>query len=553
MENSSPRSARTVVVGGGTMGADVAVVLARGGAQVTVVDPHAARRDHLLPHIAQELAAAGQATHAGPVQVCASLQDVDWSGVVLVVECITEQLAAKQKLFAELETVAPPNAVLASNSSGFPISAIAQGLATAQRMLGLHFFMPAHLVPLVEVVLGERSNPALGTWLHAFMRGCGSVPVLVKKDKPCFLANRMQHALSREAFALIDEGIASPEDVDAAVRFGFGFRFLAAGPVLQRDHAGIEVHTAAAPGPGFACQRVAHHRASHRYVTDGHPNDHRSPRMSASPASPTIASQWVDPLIVTVAPNGAYKQPADHLAVPITPATLATTAKACLDAGAAMLHMHIRDAQGRHSLDVEGYREAQRVVRQAVGDAMVIQITSEAAGVYQAPAQIAMVEALQPEAVSIGLREVDKPEIGEAGLQRFFTGLAQRYTMVQVILYDVADLRRWQALRASGVVPDAPWLLLFVLGRYSAGQTSSPRDLLPFLNAHDGNEPWAVCAFVAAENACVAAAAVFGGHARVGFENNLLCKDGSVAPDNTALVRQAVEAAAALGRPLAKI
>ena len=148
--------------------------------------------------------------------------------------------------------------------------------------------------------------------------------------------------------------------------------------------------------------------------------------MSASPASPTIASQWADPLIVTVAPNGAYKQPADHSAVPITPATLATTAKACLDAGAAMLHMHIRDAQGRHSLDVEGYREAQRVVRQAVGDAMVIQITSEAAGVYQAPAQIAMVEALQPEAVSIGLREVDKPEIGEAGLQRFFTGLAQR-------------------------------------------------------------------------------------------------------------------------------
>ena len=270
--------------------------------------------------------------------------------------------------------------------------------------------------------------------------------------------------------------------------------------------------------------------------------------MSALPATP---SQWADPLIVTVAPNGAYKQPTDHPAVPITPAALATTAKDCLDAGAAMLHMHIRDAQGRHSLDVEGYREAQRVVRQAVGDAMVIQVTSEAAGVYQAPAQIAMVEALQPEAVSIGLREIDKPEIGEAGLQRFFSGLAQRRTMVQVILYDVPDLRRWQALRAGGVVPDAPWFLLFVLGRYSAGQTSSPRDLLPFLAAHEGPEPWAVCAFGAAENTCITAATLFGGHARVGFENNLLRKDGSVAPDNTALVRQAVEAAAALGRPLA--
>ena len=213
---------------------------------MTVVDPHIARREHLLPHIAAELQATGLSATAGDVQVCATLQQVDWSGVVLVVECISEQLAPKQQLFAELETVAPAQAVLASNSSGFPISAIAQGLATAQRMLGLHFFMPAHLVPLVEVVLGERSDPALGQWLHSFMRRCGSVPVLVKKDKPGFLANRMQHALSREAFALIDEGIASPEDVDAAVRFGFGFRFLAAGPVLQRDHAGIEVHCAAA-------------------------------------------------------------------------------------------------------------------------------------------------------------------------------------------------------------------------------------------------------------------------------------------------------------------
>ncbi len=268
-------------------------------------------------------------------------------------------------------------------------------------------------------------------------------------------------------------------------------------------------------------------------------------------SSTASTSQWADPLIVTVAPNGAYKQVSDHPAVPITPSALAATAKACLDAGAAMLHMHIRDAQGRHSLDVEGYREAQRVVRNAVGDAMVIQITSEAAGVYRAPAQIAMVQALQPEAVSVGLREIDQPEIGEAGLQQFFAGLVAQHTMVQVILYDVADLRRWQALRASGVIPDAPWFLLFVLGRYSAGQTSSPRDLLPFLGAHDGGEPWAVCAFGATENTCITAATLFGGHARVGFENNLLCKDGSTAPDNAALVRQATDAAQALGRPLA--
>jgi uncharacterized protein (DUF849 family) len=256
-------------------------------------------------------------------------------------------------------------------------------------------------------------------------------------------------------------------------------------------------------------------------------------------------------LIVTVAPNGAYKQPADHPALPITAAALAATAKACRDAGAAMLHMHIREPDGRHSLDVGIYRDALRVVRQAVGDAMVLQVTSEAAGRYQAPVQIAMVQALVPEAVSIGLREIDKPEIGDRGLEHFFGWLARERVMAQVILYDTADLRRWQELRARGIVPEAPWFLLFVLGRYTAGQVSSPRDLLPFLQAHTGPEPWAVCAFGATENACIAAAAALGGHARVGFENNLLQKDGRIAPDNAALVRQAARAADALGRPLA--
>lgn len=258
-----------------------------------------------------------------------------------------------------------------------------------------------------------------------------------------------------------------------------------------------------------------------------------------------------DPLIITVAPNGAYKQAADHPAVPLTPATLADTAKRCLDAGASMLHLHIRDAQGRHSLDAAGYLEALRVVRAAVGDAMVLQVTSEAAKVYSAPEQMAMVHEVRPEAVSVALRELDQPGVGAAGLADFFGWLARERTMTQVILYDAADLRRWQTLRADGTVPDAPWFLLFVLGRYSQTQTSDPRDLLPFLQAHQGAEPWAVCAFGPSENACVAAAASFGGHARVGFENNLQLRDGRRAPDNAALVAQAAEVARALGRPLA--
>jgi len=256
------------------------------------------------------------------------------------------------------------------------------------------------------------------------------------------------------------------------------------------------------------------------------------------------------PLLITVAPNGAYKQRPDHPALPITTTELGQTAKLCLDAGAAMIHMHIRDAEGRHSLDVQGYRDAQQAVKAAVGDELIIQITSEAARVYKAPEQIAMVTTLKPEAVSVGLREVDQPEIGEAGLSQFFGWLAKERVMTQVIVYDVADLQRWQALRAQGVIPDAPWSLLFVLGRYSVGQTSEAKDLLPFVMAHTGNEPWSMCAFGAGEHACATTAAALGGHVRVGFENNLLLNNGQVAPDNAALVRQIADSARVLGRSL---
>lgn len=275
-----------------------------------------------------------------------------------------------------------------------------------------------------------------------------------------------------------------------------------------------------------------------------------NPNSNAAARTPLADS----PLIVTVAPNGAYKQAADHSAVPLTAAQLAAEARACLDAGAAMMHMHVRDADGRHSLDVQTYRDAMAAVKQAVGDSLLVQVTSEAAGVYKAAEQIAMVRELRPEAVSVGLREVAVPEITENELADFFTWLAHERVMTQVILYDVADVRRWHAMRERGMAPPGAWSLLYVLGRYSAGQVSSPHDLLPFLQVAaeiDQALPWAICAFGREENACVTAAAAFGGHVRVGFENNLLLRDGSRAPGNHALVTQAVQGGLTLGRPIA--
>ncbi len=235
---------KVIIVGGGTMGADVSLVFMRGGYEVEIIESGKDRREFLPQYLSFQAKEFGLKPN-NPVKVHEHLNQVDWPTVDLVVECIPEQLPLKQVLFAQLDKLAHPKTILASNSSSFPISQIAIGLSTAERMIGLHFFMPAHLVPCVEVIKGEKTSQAVMDELFQIMTRCLMVPVRVNKDLPGFLANRLQHAMSREAFSMIDQGIASPEDIDNAVRFGFGFRYLAAGPVMQRDHAGVEIHTAA--------------------------------------------------------------------------------------------------------------------------------------------------------------------------------------------------------------------------------------------------------------------------------------------------------------------
>jgi 3-hydroxybutyryl-CoA dehydrogenase len=164
----------------------------------------------------------------------------DWAEIVWVIESVVEDFDLKRELFADFDKRVPANVPIGSNSSGFPITRIAEGLATRRRMFNAHYFMPAHLVPLVEVALGEDSDAALGEAVCELYRRAGKKPVLVRKDIPGFIANRIQHALMRELLALIDSGIATAEDVDTAVRYSFGFRYAAAGPVLQKEISGWE-------------------------------------------------------------------------------------------------------------------------------------------------------------------------------------------------------------------------------------------------------------------------------------------------------------------------
>ncbi|MDB5798752.1 MAG: 3-hydroxyacyl-CoA dehydrogenase [Paucimonas sp.] len=235
-----------VIIGGGTMGRDVAGIFYAAGWATQVVEPGAATRASLASAVPAAAQAAGIVRAGGQVQAVATVADIDWRAVRIVIECAPEKLAVKQQVFAELEKHAPPGVPLTSNSSGIPISLIGASCSTRERMLGLHFFMPAHLVPAVEVIRSEQSSEAVAQEVSAIMRAVRKKPVQVKKDVPGFLANRIQHAMMREAIALVDEGFASPEDVDTAVRYGFGFRYIAAGPLLQKDLAGIDIHCAAA-------------------------------------------------------------------------------------------------------------------------------------------------------------------------------------------------------------------------------------------------------------------------------------------------------------------
>ena len=258
------------------------------------------------------------------------------------------------------------------------------------------------------------------------------------------------------------------------------------------------------------------------------------------------------PLILAVAPNGARKTGADHPALPIAPDEIAAEAARCREAGAAMIHLHVRDADDRHSLDADAYAAATAAVRREVGEGMIIQMTTEAVGLYTPAEQMAAVRAVRPEAASLAVRELCPDEDAVPAFAEFLSWMAVERIAQQYILYAAEDVDTFANLQARGVIPGGRPFLLYVLGRYTQGQKSVPEDLLPFMIEADPlDADWAICAFGSRECACALTAAALGGHVRVGFENNIHMADGSVARDNAALVEQVASGAKLLGRALA--
>jgi uncharacterized protein (DUF849 family) len=251
---------------------------------------------------------------------------------------------------------------------------------------------------------------------------------------------------------------------------------------------------------------------------------------------------------IAVAPNGGRKTKADHPLLPTTVAELARAAAECVDAGAAMIHLHVRDAEGLHLLDAEAYRAAIAGVCQAVGDRLVVQITSESMGRYELGEQMAVVLETNPEAVSLALREFAPEPKDERLFGDFLARLKRMRVWPQIILYSPEEAVRLAAMKRRGAIPFEEIAVLYVLGRYALLRTAAPSDLLPFLVpdaprfAH-----WSVCAFGRREAACVTAGALLGGHVRVGFENNFWLPDGERAATNGELVAAVARALADLG------
>jgi 3-hydroxybutyryl-CoA dehydrogenase len=231
---------KVIVIGTGIMGTGIVAGLIAQRIPTVLLGRDAARSGKAIQNATQIAARLVAGTKADASLVEAGLIDAwsDWAGASIVIETVAEDLPLKQALFRDLDARVPAHIPLGSNSSSYPISKIAAGLATRRRMFGAHYFMPAEIVPLVEVVLGADSDPELGRKVCDLFTAMKKKPVLVKKDIAGFLANRIQHALMREALALIDAGIASPEDVDLAVRYSFGFRYAAVGPIMQKEISG---------------------------------------------------------------------------------------------------------------------------------------------------------------------------------------------------------------------------------------------------------------------------------------------------------------------------
>ena len=242
------------VIGAGTMGAGFGLAFGLAGIEARLYDINPSqfevaqkRIDNTLGLMVQEgYASREQAEKAKSLISTHTGLESALDGTEFVLEAVPENLELKQKLFPKLEELSGPDSILASNSSALSISAIAQGCKRQELICGMHWFNPPELVPLVEVIKGERTADSTADLVYDLVLRLDHVPIRVKKEAAGFIGNRMQLALFREAMHILEEGIGDPEDIDRAVKYGLGFRWSFLGPLETADLGGLDVWHAVA-------------------------------------------------------------------------------------------------------------------------------------------------------------------------------------------------------------------------------------------------------------------------------------------------------------------
>jgi 3-hydroxybutyryl-CoA dehydrogenase len=237
------------VIGAGLMGHGIAQIFAVQGHAVSLMDLQDGLLSNAIENIRANLSLMAQkgivsATEIEPatqrIQTTTDLKEAV-SGAQFVVEAVLEKLELKQEIFQDLDTLSPPDAVLATNTSVISITQIAQKSKNRNRIVGTHFWNPPYLIPLVEVVRGDETAPEVVEKTFALLQRVGKHPVRVHMDVPGFVGNRLQHALWREAISIVAHGIADAATVDECIKFGFGLRLPQLGPMENIDMVGTDL------------------------------------------------------------------------------------------------------------------------------------------------------------------------------------------------------------------------------------------------------------------------------------------------------------------------
>lgn len=243
-------------------------------------------------------------------------------------------------------------------------------------------------------------------------------------------------------------------------------------------------------------------------------------------------------VILSAAPNGARKLKKDHPNIPLTAREIAKEAENCLKVGCSLFHLHVRNKDGSHSLSPNLYKDAISAIKDRVESNLILQVTTEAVGIYKAQEQMETVTELCPEAVSLAIRELCPDKEHEPSFQQFMEWVRANEVLPQFIIYDIADMKRFMDLQKRGIIFEAKHQLLFVLGRYEAEETAVDSLFMEFLSYYQHDILPFLCAFGKNEHKYCLKSVLKNGHVRLGFENNLFLKNGVLAESTAHILSQ---------------